>query len=114
MKIIVMDETGKGNLHLTDLLQKKKHKVVSCPNSAAFLDALNDGGVERIMLNVESWQRGRAIYKLFDIPAKTGSVPVTFYNAPDNFTNIPARARNEKDRVLAADVQLDAVAESVE
>jgi hypothetical protein len=113
MKIIVMDESRKKNVQICELLQKKKHKAVSCQTSTSFLEALDEGGIDRILLNVESWQRGRAMYKYFDVPARLGAIPVVFYNAPENFINITARDKNEQDRVLASPAEAEAVVESI-
>jgi len=114
MKIIVMDEARKKNMQICEILQRKKHTVVSCMNSASFLDALEESMPDRVVLNVETWQRGRAMFKYFDIPKKLGPVPIVFYNVPENFVNINLREKNEADRVIQNPAEPEAIAAAIE
>jgi len=114
MKLVVMDDSRKRNNQLSELLRRKKHLVVSCGGSGEFMEALEKSSVDRILLNVDTWQRGNAIYKYFGVAKRLSGVPVVFYNAPENFINISARERNEADRVLTKPVEPEAVAEAVE
>ena len=114
MKVILMEESTKRNNQITELIQRKKHQVITCTNTNDFMQALEDSSVDRIVLNVETWQRGNAIYKYFGIPKGLGAVPVVFYNAPENFINITNRDRNENDRVLTKPVEPEAVVEALE
>jgi hypothetical protein len=109
-----MEESGKVSSELSDILTRKKHKVAVCQTAPSFLDALNDGGIDRIVMSFDSWQHGRSMFKYFDVPVRIGSIPVTFYNTPENFVNIPARTRHEKDIVLAGAAEPVSIAETAE
>ena len=67
MNVVVLDESQKKNNQICELLQRKKHKVVACHNASMFLEALEESSIDRICMNVDSWQVGRAIFKYFDI-----------------------------------------------
>jgi hypothetical protein len=114
MKVIVMEESQKRNSQICELAEGKKHKAISCTNTNDFMGALEKSSIDRILLNVETWQRGNAIYKYFNIPKRLGAVPVVFYNAPENFVNIANRERNEKDRVLTKPIEPEAIVEALE
>ena len=114
MKVIVLDELRKKNNQICELLQRKKHKVISCHSASMFLEAMEEPSVDRVLMNVDSWQLGRAIYKYFNVPVRLSSIPVIFYNAPENFVNINAREKNGSDRVLPKTAEVAAIAEALE
>ncbi|MBD3392864.1 MAG: hypothetical protein GF418_12230 [Chitinivibrionales bacterium] len=114
MKVIIMEESRKRNSQIAELLERRKHQVVSCAGSGEFMEALYKGSADRILMNVEAWQRGNAMYKYFDIIRRMGATPVVFYNAPENFVNIPSREQNQGDRVLTKPVETEAVVEALE
>ena len=114
MKVIVMDESRKRNAQIANLLQRRKHQVTLCTGTNDFLGALGTVKVDRVLLNIDTWQRGNSVYKYFATANKLSSTPIVFYNAPENFSNLSARERNEEDRVLTKPVEAEAVVEALE
>ncbi len=113
MDIIVLDGLKTRRNELTALLEKNRHKVVSCSSSNDFMTAVSSSTPTHVCVDVESWHQGRAMYSYFDIGKKLEAVPVVFYNAPQNFTALPDRPRNEKDYVLTKPTEVEAIAEAL-
>lgn len=115
MNILVVDETRTRADELVRLIEKKDFKVVRCDGTSQFLDCLGKKGSRVIALDVESWQKGRAIYDYFDVAHRfLADTPIVFYNAPDDFSGLRDRARLEKDVVLPSSATVETVAESLD
>ncbi|MBD3240491.1 MAG: hypothetical protein GF331_07885 [Chitinivibrionales bacterium] len=115
MNILVVDETRTRADELVRLIQKKDHDAVRCDGTSQFLDSLAKKGAKIVALDVESWQKGRAIYDYFDVAHRfLADTPIVFYNAPDDFAGLRDRARLDKDVVLPTSATVETVAESLE
>ena len=110
----VMDESKKRCAALTDVLQSRNYDVSVCYGSGEFMEQLDDSTPDMILLDVDTWQRGGAIYKYFDYTKRLDDVPVLFYNAPDNFVTITGRKRNDRDRVVNRPAEPETIIEALE
>jgi len=113
MDIIVLDGLKTRRNELTAILEKGRHKVVSCSSSNDFMTAVASTTNAHVCVDVDSWHQGRAMYSYFQIGKKLEGVPVVFYNAPQNFTALADRQRNEKDYVLTKPTDVEAIAEAL-
>ncbi|MCU0608253.1 MAG: response regulator [Chitinispirillaceae bacterium] len=100
MKIVILDDTRKSRTALTDALSKKKKDVADCFSSNEFINAIEKGKIDLILMDMESWTKGRSIYNYFSIAKKLEDVPVLFYNAAPNFSVLEDRPRHAKDQIL--------------
>ena len=100
MRVVVLDEVKSRKTRITDLLVEKGYDVRICAGSGEFIEAIETSEVDRIYMDVNSWQHGMGIYNYFKFAEKLTDIPITFYNAPDNFTNILDRKQNQNDKIL--------------
>lgn len=114
MKVLVVDETQARATELSELLRQKKHDVVTCGGTCQFLDAIQTKGTKAILLDTDSWQKGRAMLEYFDIAPRLADIPFVFYNAPEDFSELQNRPRLDKDVVLPKSATVDAIAESLD
>jgi DNA-binding NtrC family response regulator len=113
MSVVVLDESRKRCAQLADALEKSKRPVACCRNSNEFMTKISGGLPDRIVMDVESWTKGRTIYAYFDIAKKIAEVPIVFYNAPENFATIEDRSKHGQDEILPAPTPVEQVAELV-
>lgn len=114
MKLVILDENRNRQELLAKKLEEKNHKVVSCTNTSAFMNALNGLSCDRVIIDIESWRRGRSIYSFFNVESKLASTPILFCNASEGFTKLSARAQNEQDLVLTKPTTEEAILKSLE
>lgn len=110
MNILVVDENRVRRLQIVDALQKKRHTVEHCAASNDFLSALDKSKPERVVVDVPTWKKGKAIYAYFQVGKKLEKVPVLFYNSYEGFTLEGQRAPHEKDRILMDHVKVEDIA----
>lgn len=113
MKIIVLDDSRSRRKQVAEMLQKKRHEVTSCYASNEFIAALDKNSSEMVMLDLESWNRGGAIYTYFKIPQKLENLPILFYNAPSNFSILKDRPRHPRDRILFKPTDVETIANNL-
>jgi DNA-binding response OmpR family regulator len=113
MNVLILDESRKRRANIADRLSQKNHSVSVSSISGEFLELMNQGAYDMVILDVESWQRGKSIYNYFGIGKRLSETPVIFLNAPDNFVSVSERPRNSGDRVFQRPFDLDAVVDSV-
>jgi DNA-binding response OmpR family regulator len=114
MKLIIHDESRKRQVQLSDKLRQRNHEVIPAYSSGDLMERVQEQNPDMLLVDVSSWLRGRVIYNYFRFPEKLSSIPVIFFNAPENFSGLYNRARNDKDRVLSKPVDIDAIVDSVE
>lgn len=100
MKVVILDELKSRRTKITNLLVEKGYDVRSCAGSGEFIETIESSEVDRIYMEVDSWQHGMGIYNYFRFAQKLTDIPITFYNTPDNFTNILDRKPNQNDNIL--------------
>jgi len=114
MKIVLLDDTRATRTQLTDALQKKKFEVTACFSSNDFITAIDKGKCDLLLVDAESWSRGRSIYNYFGIAKKLEAIPIVFYNANPNFSVLEDRPRHAKDHILFKPTETEAVVNCVQ
>jgi DNA-binding NtrC family response regulator len=89
------------------MLEEKGYNVIGCSASGEFMDSIENGGVDKIVLDFDAWQHGKSIYNYFKLTRKMADIPIVFYNAPDNFTALPERSHHQEDTILHKQVDCD-------
>lgn len=113
MKVLIVDDQQKRAQQVVELVGGKKVDAVVCTNSNELLDALKAGGVKAMVLDVETWRKGRSIYEYFGVTRKLVDMPIVFFNAPEGFTALTDRPRLDKDTVLPVGATAEQVAEGL-
>lgn len=114
MKIIILDESDKRKLQIHDLLQDKGHDVTTCSATGEFMELLEMSEPDKILLNVEAWQHGAAMFSYFNFNKRLENIPIIFYNAPENFQNIASRTQIENDKIINSPIDIDSIIQEVE
>lgn len=109
MKIVVLDESKKRKEQITDLLEEKGHDVLLCSASGEFMEMIETATPDKILLDIESWHHGRALYTYFKFSKRIEDTPITFYNTPENFTAIPDRDPNPGDKIYTKHTDIEEV-----
>lgn len=113
MDIVVLDDLKSRKTKLAEILEKHRYKVVQCGTCNDFLACVNASPPGVILIDFDTWHRGRSMYSYFQIGKKIEHVPVVFYNAPPNFVTLPDRGRHEKDYVLPKPSEVETVVEAI-
>ena len=114
MKIVVLDESNKQRAQLHDLLQDKGHEVSACSGSGEFMELIEVSEPDKILMNVEAWQHGTAMFTYFNFITRLENIPILFYNSPENFSNIANRTHIENDKILNSPIDIDTIIQEVE
>ncbi|MBN2037416.1 MAG: response regulator [Chitinispirillaceae bacterium] len=113
MKILLLDDTRKRRNKLVEVLQKKKYDVIPCYSSNDFMQSIEKQKVGMVLLNLDSWRKGAAIYNCFGIAKKLENLPILFYNASMDFSILHDRPRHGKDRILFKPTEVDAIVANI-
>ena len=113
MKILLLDDFRTRRNSLVDALQKKRYEVTPCFSSNEFIVSVDKQKFDLLLLDMESWNRGKSIYHRFATAKKLENVPILFYNANMNFSMLNDRARHQKDRILFKPTEVDAIISSL-
>jgi DNA-binding response OmpR family regulator len=114
MKILVMDDTRKRRNQIKEEIVKKGHEVTECFTSNEFMNRIGENKAELILLDADTWKKGKSIYNYFRIAKKMENIPVVFYNSEDDNMAIPERSGNERDLVLSKPTEIEAVLDRVQ
>jgi DNA-binding NtrC family response regulator len=113
MKVVILDDTKKRRSDLADALHKKRVEVTTYYGSNDFINAIEKNKFDLLLLDMESWNRGKSIYTRFGTAKRLENLPIVFYNAPANFSVLYDRPRHLKDRILPKPTEADAVVASL-
>lgn len=98
MKFVLLYEDKKNRIVVEKQFVSAGHEVISCENSNDFLTAVNNGGFDRMIVDVKSWFRGLAIYRYFGLAKLIVNIPILFINTPEGFTVLDnVRPQNPQD-----------------
>jgi two-component SAPR family response regulator len=114
VKIVVLEESNKRKSKLQEMLQDKGHEVTSCSATSEFMELLEMSEPDKIVMNVEAWQHGNAIFSYFNFVKRLETIPIVFYNASENFSNITNRTHIENDKILNSPIDIDSILQEVE
>ncbi len=107
MKIVVLDESKKMRQKITETLEEKGHTVITCLASGAFMDAIESSTPGKVLMNVDSWKHGKAMYTYFKIQKRLEDIPIVFYNVPDKFTSITDRNPHKDDKIYSRQTAIE-------
>jgi DNA-binding NtrC family response regulator len=114
MEVLILDDVKSRKVKLAETLEKRRYKVIQCGTSNDFLSAVSAASLPGlILLDFDTWHRGRSVYSHFQAGKKIEHIPVVFYNAPPTFVALNDRSRNEKDFVLQKPSEIDAVVDAM-
>jgi CheY-like chemotaxis protein len=114
MKVLLMDDVRARRNHIKDAVSKLYHNVTDCFSSNDFIAAVEGSNLDLILLDMDTWRKGRSIYNYFRIGKKLENLPILLYNADEDTYFIQDRARHEKDRVLSKPSEIDAIIEALQ
>lgn len=114
MKIVILDESNKRTAEINDLLQDKGHEVQICSGTGEFMEFIELSEPDKILMDVEAWQHGTAIYSYFNFIKRLENIPIIFYNAPENFATITNRSLIENDKIINSPIEIDTIIQEVE
>ena len=114
MKILILDGERTRRNELADTLRTKRSEATPIHGSNAFIEAVEKGKYDLLLIDMASWCRGRPIYERFGIAKKLENTPILFYNAPPKFSALDGRSRHAKDRILPLPTETAAVVASVQ
>jgi DNA-binding NtrC family response regulator len=114
MKILILDDTRKRRSQLAETLQKKRFEVSACYSSNDFVSALDKQKFDVLLLEMDSWNRGKSIYTYLGLAKRLENLPIVFYNASMNFSILNDRPRHAKDRILFKPTDVDAIVNSLQ
>lgn len=113
MKIAMLDGTRVRKTQLQELLVKNKYDVTACRNSNDFLNVVTEGNADILLIDMETWSKGKSVYNYFSVPKKLEKKTVVFYNAEEGFSALPERTNNEKDQIVRKPSELQAVVDAI-
>lgn len=114
MKIVVMDDTRSRREQLKEAIEKHHHAVTDIYSSNDLITLLDESTPDLIILDMETWRKGKSIYNYFKIGKKLENIPVLLYNAEEDTYFIQDRARHEKDRVLSKPTEIENIVDLVQ
>jgi DNA-binding NtrC family response regulator len=114
MKILILDDTRKRRNQLTDALQKKRFEPTACYSTNEFISSLDKHKFDVVLLDMDSWNRGKSVYNYLGLAKRLENLPIVFYNAGMNFSILNDRPRHGKDRILFKPTEADAIINSLQ
>jgi|GEM_PF-758309 len=114
MKIIIMDDTRKRRDELKQAIEKHYKNVLAFYSSNDFISSIDESIPDLILLDMETWKKGKSIYNYLKIGKKLENTPVILYNAEEDMYFVQDRSRHEKDRVLQKPTDVGTIAELVQ
>ncbi len=114
MKVVVLEESKIRKEEFSNLLQEKGHDVIGCSATGEFLEALNSSSPDRILMNVEALQHSKSIFTYFDSIKDFESIPIIYYNAPENYTGLADRLNTDQDKIIVKPVEVDDIVAEVD
>jgi chemosensory pili system protein ChpA (sensor histidine kinase/response regulator) len=114
MKILLIDDTSARRTMIKEAIEKHNHSVVECHYSNDFLTVLEENVPELVVLDMETWKRGKSIYNYFRVGKKLENVPIILYNAEEDTYFIQDRTRNDKDRILSKPTDIETIIDAIQ
>jgi len=114
MKILIVDDLKKRKQQIKEAIEMRHHEVSDCHLTNDFMDALENNSYDMIVLDMETWKKGKSVYNYFKVGKRLENIPIILYNAEEDTYFIPDRVRHEKDRILSKPVDVDTVIDTVQ
>jgi DNA-binding response OmpR family regulator len=109
MKILILDSARTRRKELAEKLRTRRSEVTLAHVSNDFIEAVEKGRYDLLLLDMKTWCRGKPLYERFGIAKKFENTPVLFYNTPSTFTALEGRSRHARDRILLHPTETAAV-----
>lgn len=114
MKIVIMDDTRKRREQLKEEISKHYKDVQDIYSSNDFITTIEESAPDLILLDMETWRKGKSIYNYIRLGKKLENTPIILYNAEEDTYFIQDRTRHEKDRVLPKPTEIVNIVELVQ
>jgi len=114
MKILIMDDSSSRRGQVSEAVEKLSHEVVTCSTTNDFITNLEEVEPQMVVVDMDTWKKGKSIYNYFHIGKKLEKLPVILYNAEEDTYFIPERTRNENDRILPKPTDIEAIIDSIQ
>jgi len=114
MKIVILDDTRKRRAELKLLIEKSHKGVLDFYSSNDFIVSVEESAPDLLLVDTETWKKGKSIYNYLKLGKKLENTPVILYNSEEDVYFIPDRSRHEKDRVLPKPTEIGTIAEIVQ
>ncbi|NLD99988.1 MAG: response regulator [Fibrobacter sp.] len=113
MKILIVDDLKRRKQQLKEAIEKQ-HQVTDISLTNEFMTIVENETFDMIVLDMETWKKGKSVYNYFKIGKKLENIPIILYNAEEDTYFIPDRVRHEKDRILSKPVDVETVIDTVQ
>lgn len=113
MKIVVMDDTRKRREQIKEAISVHCKDVFDCYSSNDFVASIEESAPDLILLDMETWRKGKSIYNYLKLGKKLENIPIILYNAEEDTYFIQDRTRHDKDRVLSKPTEVESIVELV-
>jgi two-component SAPR family response regulator len=110
VRITILEESRRRKSQLREILEEKGHSVAAFSSSGEFMESVEQTAPDRLFINVDAWLHGRNMFNYFRFATKIAAIPVSFYNAPENFTALPERQHTSDDKVFGRQVDVHEIA----
>jgi DNA-binding NarL/FixJ family response regulator len=115
MKIVIMDDTRQRRAQLKEAIEKQHKNVQDFYSSNDFITSIDESAPDLILLDMETWRKGKSIYNYLRLGKKLENTPIIQYNNSEEDTYfIQDRIRHEKDRVLPKPTEVGTIVELVQ
>ena len=115
MKIVIMDDTKIRRAQLKEAIEKQHKNVHDFFSSNDFITSIDESAPDLILLDMETWRKGKSIYNYLRLGKKLENTPIIQYNNSEEDTYfIQDRTRHEKDRVLPKPTEVGTIVELVQ
>lgn len=114
MNVLLMDDTLKRRATIKEAIEKSKNKVNDCYSSNDFITFLENEPPDLVVLDMDTWKKGKSIYNYFRISKKLENIPVVLYNAEEDANFVPDRSRHDRDRTLSKPSELDTIVDTIQ
>ena len=114
MKVLIMDGQEKRRDQIKDAIEKNQHEVIDCYSSNDFMVNVQENEPGLLVLDMDTWKKGKSIYNYFRVGNKLENLPIVLYNAEEDTFFIPDRDRHEKDRILPKSTDVETIADTVQ
>lgn len=113
MKILLMDDSKQRRSKIKEDVAKINKDVTDINSSNDLITNIENGKADLILLDSDTWKKGKSIYNYLRISKKLEKTPIVFYNVDEETITIPDRAKNDKDVVLSRPTEVETIVDAV-
>lgn len=109
-----MDDLKSRRAQVRDAAEKLSHEIIDCSTTNDFITNIEENNPQMLVVDMDTWKKGKSIYNYFHIGKKLENLPVVLYNAEEDTYFISDRTRNEKDRILPKPTDIETILDSIQ